>query len=157
MILHFVDEPSEDSLFIPPRSYLVCDQAYCLRTYQISGYSVPDTTCAERDYFNKKISCARRIVERVFGILKKRFKILCRACEQSPATKTMQVWAIIILHNLMLRMNGYDEAFAEDSSLDLEDEPDCEPPDVFDDTDPLDRGYLRRDELVAEFWQSRTS
>jgi len=57
----------------------------------------------------------------------------------------------------MLRMNGYDEAFAEDSSLDLEDEPDCEPPDVFDDTDPLDRGYLRRDELVAEFWQSRTS
>ena len=150
-----LDQPSSPSLFIPPKSYIVCDQAYALRTYQISGFNIPDTTCPERDYFNKKISCARRIVERVFGIIKKRYKILTRACEQSVSTKTLQVWAVLILHNMMIRLQGYDEAFAEDESFDLAEEPDCEPPNVFDDTDPLERGYARRDELVQEFWQDR--
>jgi hypothetical protein len=101
--------------------------------------------------FNFKISRARRVIERVFGQLKKLFALLERPCEQKPAFKTAQVWCCVILYNMLIRkrvltLTG-DE---EDEDEEVPVNPSMAQPEENDEYDALQRGLERRDQLVLE-------
>ena len=150
-------------LWIPVKGFLVCDQAYRHRVYQMQPFAECDVLSEDIQLYNTVQRKARRIVECVFGVIKKQFKILNHACEQSPNRKTSMVWAILILHNIMLRErcpwlddDGLPIDLASyippDNSWmdDLRDLEDVE----IDEDDALQRGYQRRRDIVAELWSS---
>lgn len=109
-----------------------------------------------RDLYNKKISLARRIIERVFGMLKKRFLILDHSCEQSVATKSAQTWACLIIHNMILRERiGYEDP--EEYYNDQDQQQQHEEADEAEEQDitqrermAYERGVARRDAMVLE-------
>ncbi len=68
-------EPPE-GFWLTEGSFIVSDQAYCNRSYQVQPFEKLEATTPERDYFNRRISLARRVVERLFGMLKMRFQVL---------------------------------------------------------------------------------
>jgi hypothetical protein len=53
--------------------------------------------------YNNCVRKARRVIERVFGILKKKFRLLTMACESLPLKKMRLTWCCVLLHNLMTR------------------------------------------------------
>ena len=134
-------------LFIPESDFIACDQAYALRSYQICPFSFIETTTRQRELFNFRIRKARRIVERVFGILKKRWRILIRPCETGVARKTQLVWTLLILHNMILRRQdeNLDEEEEEEANIHEED-------DILHVDDDAERGHLRREQLVQQLW-----
>lgn len=136
-----------DNLFIPATDYIVCDQAYALRTYQICPFNINDCNSPPRIEFNLRLRSARRVIERVFGILKKRWRILTRACETGVDRKTRLVWALIIVHNMIVRSK--EEPLPDD--INGEAEQDNVPVVHLDDHNI--RGQQRRDQLVQQVWQ----
>ncbi|KAL9986805.1 hypothetical protein ACROYT_G001004, partial [Oculina patagonica] len=59
------------------------------------GHLSPD----ERE-FNKKLSAARSVFERAFGMLKGRWRLLLKKVEQQTRTLTKTVLAACVLHNI---------------------------------------------------------
>lgn len=146
-------------LFIPSNGFIVCDQAYKIRSYQLQPFpdeEVGDSTGMQK--YNDVVRKARRVVERVFGILKKQWKILTRACEQKTFKKTQMIWALLILYNMMTRKKQVwyedDEMANEHLSFDVEtllrDAPDADPDVAMSDASALHAGYERRAEVALE-------
>ena len=50
--------------------------------------------------FNKKLSAARSVVERTFGMLKGRWRLLLKKVEQQTRTLSKIVLAACVLHNI---------------------------------------------------------
>ena len=136
------------SLFVPRGSFIVCDQAYSLRSYQISPFSSLEANNERIEFFNDRLRKARRIIERVFGMIKKRWRLLDRPCQNSVSTKTGYTWAAIILHNIILRSESDMGELPEAEELQQQDEPEL----TLELDDALSRGQLRRTELVEELW-----
>lgn len=97
--------------WIPPGHYIAGDNAYRLRPFQMRPFKEPELsktsteTRYAQDAFNKYIRRTRRIVERVFGVLKKRFLILIAPKEDSHARRKQDVWAACIVHNILVDYN----------------------------------------------------
>ncbi|CAG8833100.1 12635_t:CDS:2, partial [Cetraspora pellucida] len=68
--------------WVPGGTYLIADAAYPLRTYLMKAYSNYDTPTHKERYFNKTLSSMQMIIERAFGILKERWKILLNEIEE---------------------------------------------------------------------------
>ena len=152
--------------WIPFNGYGVCDGAYANRTYQLSPFeegASAHLSVAQENY-NRIVRRARRVVERVFGIIKKQFKLLTFPCEQSISRKTVMVWSILTVYNIMHR---FKQAFVDEDSgaVDMgEDNNDESTRDSVQDMDDVDvdqgtalmRGYERRDALVLELYAHMT-
>jgi len=85
--------------------YFLVDGIY--PRYAMFVKTIPHPTGEKRIRFSKAQEAARKDVERAFGILKKRWKILkepARPMEETPIRKMM--YACIILHNMILKDEG---------------------------------------------------
>jgi hypothetical protein len=72
-------------------------------------------------------------------------------CQQELHIKIQQVWAMLIMHNMMLRSHVDYEVFAEDLP------PEQEPNDSEElDMEALRRGYAKRDIIMQQLWEART-
>ena len=91
---------------IPP--LITGDSAYQLlkwlvKPYPDRGHLTPD----ERE-FNKKLSAARSVVERAFGMLKGRWRLLLKKVEQQTRTLRKTVLAACVLHNICVDCGDSD-------------------------------------------------
>ncbi|XP_017469641.1 PREDICTED: uncharacterized protein LOC108368125 [Rhagoletis zephyria] len=80
--------------------YLVGDAAFPLRRYLMRPYpgrGIPE----EQEYFNKRLSRARRVIENAFGILTAKWRILRTTLCMAPKNAEQIVKACIVLHNFI--------------------------------------------------------
>jgi hypothetical protein len=78
-------EAEADSCWIPPDGFIVCDQAYCSRSYQLQPFSDAQALSQAQLRYNLIVRKARRVVERVFGIMKLQFQYLTKPTSCSAA------------------------------------------------------------------------
>ena len=81
------------------RPYLVGDSAYPQAPWLIKPFP-EGTRVNEEITFNKELSTARVVVERAFGILKNRWRILIKRLDSSLQFAIKTTIACIVLHNI---------------------------------------------------------
>ena len=83
---------------VPP--LIVGDSAYPLLKWLIKPYADRERLSPEERKFNIKLSAMRSVVERAFGMLKLRWRLVYKKVEQKTLKKT--VIAACILHNICI-------------------------------------------------------
>lgn len=83
----------------------VADDAYPLLNNLLKPYKGRNLT-AEQEYFNMRLSRARRVVECAFGIINAKFRLLWKPIETSPVLADKIIKCICVLHNLIVDMEG---------------------------------------------------
>jgi DDE superfamily endonuclease len=110
----------------------------------------------KEELFNLRHARLRNVIERIFGVLKKRFKVLLVAQEYSFVTQTQLISAVAFLHNFIIS-NDPDEISIDD----------IETEGSWDDTwsrhqtavprDERARAAQRRDRIAEEMWANYTT
>jgi hypothetical protein len=114
-----------------------------------------------KEIFNLRHASLRNAIERIFGVLKKRFPILKKQCEYKLGTQVKLVKALCCLHNFIRINGGLDEYYNQAT--------DSEPNSIDDDgnlnlgrhlqlVEPvtrIDRGIAKekRDKIAEKIWQ----
>ncbi|KAG6504621.1 hypothetical protein ZIOFF_036955 [Zingiber officinale] len=126
-------------LSVPRGYYYLVDSGYCnangfLTPYRGQRYHLkefdghqPETA---EEYFNMKHSKARNVIERCFGLLKGRWKILASPSFFAIQTQVRIIIACCLLHNLIRKFMSFDpqelimeeEEESEDEESDEDDE-----------------------------------
>jgi len=95
---------------------LVADDAFPLSNNLMKPYPQRNLS-KEKRIFNYRLSSARRIIEKIFGILASRFRILLKTINLCPEKTTIIVRACCHLHNFLRKHKM--EIFLEET-LDIE-------------------------------------
>ena len=82
--------------------YLVGDSAYPLTESLVKPLSDSATDPAENKC-NKELSRARVGIECAFGVLKSRFRIVMKGCEDQLTTFNQTILACCVLHNMCVQ------------------------------------------------------
>lgn len=94
---------------IPNNNFLLGDSGYPLEPWLLTPYL--DPVSPGDDIFNKKHRRARNVIERCFGVLKSRFRILDKSggiiC-YSPDKVCLIIMVCAILHNICIK-HGVEE------------------------------------------------
>ena len=104
----------------PPGKYYLADAGYSntdylLTPYRNTRYHLKEQRAANQkpqnahELFNLRHSSLRNIVERIFGVLKRRFKILNTPMEYSFSTQVKLVYALTALHNFIVEHSTEEE------------------------------------------------
>jgi DDE superfamily endonuclease len=118
-------------------------------------YSIDYRPRNHKELFNLRHARLRNAIERIFGILKKRFKVLLLAQEYSFATQAQIVPAVAALHNFILAHNPNEELTTEDETepnVDNEDDDQG----IHQAAVPYNertRAGERRDRMAMEMWE----
>ena len=154
---------------IPNGKYLLGDAGFpncqkCLTPYQLVRHHLREwetvrlRPTTKEELFNLWHSQLRNIVERIFGILKTRFRILTRPW---PLKMEAQVWivsALLILHNLLVnireeRDNEYiDDYLYVENGDDLDDD-NCDGIGYHITCEETNTSKAKRDEIAEAMWE----
>ena len=110
-------------MYVP--AHIIGDPAYPLRSWLMKAY--PEANITEiQSQFNKRLSSTRMSIERAFGRLKGRWRILLKRCDVKINHMNDIICACIILHNLCIDYNciyedGENEFYNDNIQLDRED------------------------------------
>jgi hypothetical protein len=77
------------------------DETYPPKTYLMKPFARKDLSC-EEPVFNYRLSRARRCVERAFGILTVKWRLLDKAIETKANKAERTVSCICLLHNVII-------------------------------------------------------
>ncbi|XP_073119890.1 uncharacterized protein [Henckelia pumila] len=102
----------EDGLKIPRGCYYLCDNGYAnvegfLTPYRRTRYHLNDWTIGAtgpqnyKEYFNSKHCRARNVIERAFGLLKRRWAVLRSPTFYSLQVQNRMILACMLLHNFI--------------------------------------------------------
>lgn len=86
---------------------LIADDAYPLQKHVLKPYSGRNLQ-ADEEYFNMRLSRARRVVECAFGIIFSKWRILGKSIETNVSMADNIVKAICVLHNTVIDKEGMD-------------------------------------------------
>ncbi|XP_054091535.1 uncharacterized protein LOC128923103 [Zeugodacus cucurbitae] len=89
------------------------DEAYPLLECLLRPYSRKEIT-EDHEYFNARLSRARKCIECAFGLLSARFRILWKPIETDPLFAELLVKCICLLHNIIIDLEGLDENLKEE-------------------------------------------
>lgn len=95
---------------MPPSNLLIpyvflCDEPYPLIKNLVKPYSTRQLN-QDKDYFNARLSRARRCVECAFGIINAKWRILWKPIECLPETADTITKCICVLHNTIIDKEG---------------------------------------------------
>ena len=128
---------------LPPKYHVLVDRGYTLSTYLVTPYTDPKPGAERR--FNKAQSSTRMVIERVNGILKRRFPCLSRQLRFTPEKCCVIIVACCVLHNLaVMEKDTWEE---EDFEPDPED-----PEDAEGSKDEDTAGKAKRSTIVREYF-----
>lgn len=103
-----LDIPQDDVLpgtsIVAPYVF-IADDAYPLMRHLIKPYKGRNLT-DEEEYFNMRLSRARRVVECSFGIMTAKFRILWKPIETSPELADRIIKTLCVLHNMIIDKEG---------------------------------------------------
>ena len=86
---------------------LIGDEAYPLLPNLLKPYNRQQLD-ADKEYFNARLSRARRTVECAFGIIYSKWRVLSKAIETNVNTADDIVKAICVLHNTIIDVEGIE-------------------------------------------------
>ncbi len=139
-------------------AYLLGDSGYPLEPWLLTPYAVPCSSPQE-EIFNIFHTKTRSAIERCFGMLKSRFRILDNSggiLLYNPEKCCKIIIAAAILHNICIKYNVPDtdiEITGDETGDETEDETEDE---EAPDTSPMDtRGSSTRDYLALSFQRLR--
>lgn len=95
---------------------LVGDEAYPLLDTLLRPYARRDCT-TENEYFNSRLSRARKCIECAFGIITAKWRLLWKPIETDPSFGDLLVKAICVLHNTIIDLEGNANAMQEANNL----------------------------------------
>jgi hypothetical protein len=110
--------------------YWLGDAGYALSRYVLTPYrgvryhlrewgdGAKPTT--KEELFNLRHSSLRNVIERTFGVLKKRFPLLSHMHSYSFETQCQMVMCAIMLHNFIRVNSEYEDPFDDDEVQDLQ-------------------------------------
>ncbi|XP_054706478.1 putative nuclease HARBI1 [Uloborus diversus] len=133
---------------VPANYHVVGDAGYPLREYLMTAFAKPSTDPQQR--YNEALIAARNVVERQYGVWKKRFPCLTTALRCDLENAQTIIVATAVLHNIALFEQDYYEN--EDSSED-EDEDESEDDDSNSTVYPPQIGGItKRNRIVASYF-----
>ena len=94
---------------------LAGDSAYSLTNWLMKPFPDRGRLTAEQRKFNLKFSALRCVVERAFGTLKSRWRIILKKIEQKTTTLKKTVIAACVLHNICIERGDLHDADDSDS------------------------------------------
>ncbi|XP_014512355.1 protein ALP1-like [Vigna radiata var. radiata] len=113
----------DDPLVIPQGKYYLSDAGFMLKStiltpYRGFRYHLKEYTRGpqnSRELFNHRHSSLRNVIERTFGVLKKRFPIIASGTEPPYGLETMTdiILACCILHNFLRSVDNDDSLLDE--------------------------------------------
>lgn len=123
------------------RSILLGDGGYACTNYMLTPLTLP-TTDAEHAYQNTQI-LMRNAIERLFGVLKRRFPALQNGLKIKVETTLQVIVACAVLHNICIMANDPVEDFT----------PIIVDPvnNIFNENNNASAGYLRR-QIIEEYF-----
>lgn len=136
--------PNSDTILVPYRGV-----RYHLKEQRLAGKR-PENA---KELFNLRHSSRRNVIERIFGVVKRKYQILVTPSEFSIETQTRLFLACFTIHNFVRSMEGENT----DDSLETEEHnpvPDIQPVVVY----PTDTAVSAkkidkfRDDLAAKMW-----
>lgn len=98
------DTPLPSTEIMVPHVF-IGDEAYPLLHYLLKPFNRRQLD-VEKEYFNMRLSRARRVVECAFGIINAKFRILWKPIETSPHLADKIIKCICILHNIIIDKEG---------------------------------------------------
>ncbi|XP_063903794.1 uncharacterized protein LOC135123231 [Zophobas morio] len=111
--------PEEDSLpgtQIHMPYVLIGDEAYPLLENLLKPYAKNQLTL-DAEYFNRRLSRARKTIECTFGILYSKWRLLSKGIETNENTADNIIKAICVLHNTILDREGFERHLSEITTL----------------------------------------
>ena len=94
---------------------LAGDSAYPLTNWLMKPFPDRGRLTAEQRKFNLKFSALRCVVERAFGMLKSRWRIILKKIEQKTTTLKRTVIVACVLHNICIERGDLHDADDSDS------------------------------------------
>ncbi|XP_028204632.1 putative nuclease HARBI1 isoform X2 [Glycine soja] len=152
----------EDSLKIPEGKYYLGDAGFMLKRgvltpyrgvrYHLKEYSIRSPQNS-KELFNHRHASLRNVIERCFGVLKKRFPILSTGTEPFYSFEVMTdiVLACCILHNFLMGVDVDETLIAEVDRELLQQEIDRSQPQQQRDDD-YRLGTILRDDVAIRMW-----
>ena len=116
--------------WVPGGTYIIADAAYPLRTYLMKAFPNYYILNTRERHFNKTLSSMRMIVERAFGHLKERWRILLKEVYCTNIERIIKIiHACCILHNICIDMGDLlssENVREMDDNIDSDDEYEAE-------------------------------
>jgi hypothetical protein len=113
-----------------------------------------------KELFNLRHSSLRNVIERIFGVLKRRFKVLRTAPEYAFDTQVKLVYALTALHNFIQThiTEEEEEVGLDDASVLREDTVGRRTERIIEDsTITSSRMDARRDDIAEAMWEDYTT
>ncbi|KAL2319923.1 hypothetical protein Fmac_028892 [Flemingia macrophylla] len=152
----------QDPLIIPQGKYYLGDAGFMLKRQILTPYRGVRYHLKEysrrgphnhRELFNHRHSSLRNVIERTFGVLKKRFPIIASGTEPHYSLNTMTniILACCILHNFLRGFDNDDSLLAEVDRELMEEEVDTMSTQVRE--EDYREGSNLRDSIANEMWR----
>ena len=88
---------------VPPDCHLLGDAGYTLTEQLLTPYAIYDGMPTDEKRYNRQHSRTRIVVERAFGLLKGRWRVLKRTLNmKTPQSAARTIVAAMVLHNLTI-------------------------------------------------------
>lgn len=102
-LAEFIQRPDE---YFPSDSHLIGDAAYTIHSHVIVPFRDNGHLSARQNNFNYCLSSTRMAIERAFGLLKVRFRVLLDCLPLTDITKIPQfIIACCVMHNICILQN----------------------------------------------------
>ncbi|XP_058734266.1 uncharacterized protein LOC131605995 [Vicia villosa] len=114
-----------NGLKIPRGKFYILDAGFMLRKglitplrstrYHLKEFSITNPPRTPQELFNLRHSSLRNVVERAFGVVKKRFRIISSGAEATYGVDTQNyiILACCILHNYLMEVDPDEDLIAE--------------------------------------------